>query len=295
MTHFSPLRYPGGKQILGSVLAKIITENALEGSVYAESYAGGAGAALSLLYWEYVSKLYLNDADPCIYAVWRSVLDHTEDFCKRVRDIALSIDEWKRQKSIYANHADHNTLDVGFATFYLNRTNRSGIIKNGGPIGGYDQTGPWKIDARFGRKALIERIERIALYRERIAFTAFDAISFCKSLPPSPKLFFYLDPPYYVKGSELYLNHYKDSDHKELAAFLKARSSMNWVMTYDRVAEIEKLYKGFRRTRFSLSYSATKRKTGKELLIFSKSLRVPERWQKRLPKSAIHLGRMTRP
>jgi DNA adenine methylase len=106
-------------------------------------------------------------------------------------------------------------------------------------------------------------------------------------------LFLYLDPPYYVKGSELYLNHYKDSDHRELASFLKARSTMNWVMTYDRVAEIEKLYKSFRRIHFSLSYSATKRKTGKELLVFSKSIRVPESWQKRLPKSAIHLGRMT--
>jgi DNA adenine methylase len=278
--------------MLGSVLARIITENRLEGSVYGEPYAGGAGASLSLLYWEYVSKLYLNDADPCIYAVWRSILDHTEEFCKRIGDVPLSIDEWKKQKTIYTNYGQNSTLDVGFATFYLNRTNRSGIIKNGGPIGGYDQSGPWKIDARFSRTGLIERIQRIALYRERIAFTAFDAISFCKSLPSLPKLFLYLDPPYYVKGSELYLNHYKDSDHRELAAFLKARSGMNWVLTYDRVPEIEKLYKGFPRIRFSLSYSATKRKIGRELLILSKSVRVPKPWRKRLPKSAIRLGRV---
>jgi DNA adenine methylase len=165
MTTFSPLRYPGGKQILGSVLARIITENRLEGSIYAELYAGGAGAALSLLYWEYVSKLYLNDADPCIYAVWRSILDHTDEFCKRIRDVALTTDEWKKQKAIYTNYAENSILDIGFATFYLNRTNRSGIIKNGGPIGGYDQSGPWKIDARFSRPGLIERVERIALYR----------------------------------------------------------------------------------------------------------------------------------
>jgi DNA adenine methylase len=122
-------------------------------------------------------------------------------------------------------------------------------------------------------------------------FTGFDAIKFCKTLPASPKLFVYLDPPYYLKGSELYLNHYDDHDHKKLASFLKKRSTMKWVMTYDRVDQIAKLYKGYRQIRFSLSYSATQRKRGKELLIVSKGLRIPKQWRERLPKSAIHLGR----
>ncbi len=292
MTAFSPLRYPGGKQMLASVLARLITENCLEGGTYAEPYAGGCGAALALLYWGYVGRLFLNDADPCIYAVWRTILDHTEDFCKRIRDVPLSTDEWKKQKAIYSNHTDNSTIDVGFATFYLNRTNRSGIIKNGGPIGGHDQCGSWKIDARFNRIGLIERVERIALYRERILFTGFDAIDFVKTLLPVAKLFVYLDPPYYMKGSELYLNHYSDSDHGKLAAFIKARSTPKWVMTYDRVAQIERLYKGFRKVPFTLSYSATQRKAGNELLILSKGLRLPKEWRARLPKSAIHIGRV---
>lgn len=278
--------------MLANVLSRLITENCLEGGTYAEPYAGGGGAALALLYWGYVGKLLLNDADPCIYAVWRSILDSTEEFCKRIRDIPLSIAEWKKQKAIYSKHADNSTLDVGFATFYLNRTNRSGIIKNGGPIGGYDQSGPWKIDARFNRLGLIERIERIALYRERIAFTGLDAIKFVKSLPPGAKQFVYLDPPYYVKGGELYLNHYCDSDHSKLAVFLKARKAMKWVMTYDRVPQIERLYKNLRRVPFTLSYSATQRKAGKEVLIVSKGLRLPKDWRARLPKSAIHIGRV---
>lgn len=291
MTSFSPLRYPGGKQMLASVLGRLITENALEGGTYAEPYAGGSGAALALLYWGYVGKLLLNDADPCIYAVWRSILDSTEEFCKRVRDTPLSIAAWKKQKAIYTNRANNSQLDVGFATFYLNRTNRSGIIKNGGPIGGYDQSGPWKINARFNRVGLIERIERIALYRERISFTGLDAIKFVKGLPPTTKLFVYLDPPYYVKGSELYLNHYCDADHAKLAVFIKARKTLKWAMTYDRVTPIERLYKGLRRVSFTLSYSATERKVGKELLILPRALHLPKEWRARLPKSAIHMGR----
>ena len=125
MTAFSPLRYPGGKQMLASMLARIIAENSLEGGIYAEPYAGGCGAALALLYWGYVGKLHLNDADPCISAVWKSILDHTDNFCKRIRDIPLSTDEWINQKNIYARYKQHSVLDVGFATFYLNRTNRS--------------------------------------------------------------------------------------------------------------------------------------------------------------------------
>jgi hypothetical protein len=35
---------------------------------------------------------------------------------------------------------EHDDLEVGFATFFLNRTNRSGIL-NGGIIGGRDQVG----------------------------------------------------------------------------------------------------------------------------------------------------------
>ena len=55
----SPLRYPGGKQILARVLAHLIQINGREGGIYAEPYAGGAGAALSLLFGEHVERLML--------------------------------------------------------------------------------------------------------------------------------------------------------------------------------------------------------------------------------------------
>lgn len=293
MISFSPLRYPGGKQTLANILACLIRENNLEGGAYAEPYAGGCGAALALLYWEYVKTLLLNDADPCIHALWKSILEHTNDFCKRIRDVPLSTEEWKKQKAIYARRTEHSTLDVGFATFYLNRTNRSGIIKNGGPIGGYDQSGPWKIDARFNRTGLIQRVERIALYRERVIFTGKDAIEFIKDLPRVSKMFVYLDPPYYAKGSELYLNHYDDKAHTELASFITKQSSLQWAMTYDRAARIKKLYKGFRQVPFTFSYSATGRSTGKELLIASGRLKLPDSWKRRLPRNLITMARVT--
>ncbi len=286
----SPLRYPGGKQLLSRVLARIVAANSLEGGVYAEPYAGGAGAALSLLFSEHVNRLILNDADPCIYAMWTCILDYTEQFNRLVRDTPLSTKEWRKQKSIYARHAAHEPLAVGFATFYLNRTNRSGIIKNAGPIGGFDQTGRWKIDARFNRGQLVQRIERIALYKGRISFQNLDAIDFIKAIESIPRLFVYLDPPYFVKGRELYLNHYAPDDHRALARFIKERSGLLWVMSYDRTADTVRMYRTFRQVQFSLSYSATIRRKGREILILARGLRFPREWCRALPAAVLSSG-----
>ena len=54
ITH-SPLRYPGGKSILSPLLGNFIEINNLLDGIYIEPYAGGAGAALKLLFSEYVT------------------------------------------------------------------------------------------------------------------------------------------------------------------------------------------------------------------------------------------------
>lgn len=290
MTSLSPLRYPGGKQVLSQVLARLIASNDLEDGIYAEPYAGGAGAALALLFSEHVSKLLLNDADPCIFALWDSILNQTEDFIRLVSDTQVTVEEWRKQKAIYTTSGGSSTLEVGFATFFLNRTNRSGIIKNAGPIGGYDQTGTWKVDARFSRKELAKRIERIALYKKRISFHNLDAIDFIKDIKNVPRLFVYFDPPYFVKGRELYLNHYAPEDHRQLATFMKECNDFKWVMSYDKTLDIERLYRTFRQVRFQLSYSATVRRVGEEVLILGKGLKFPREWRETLPRTALQRG-----
>src|SRR4051812_43067190 len=122
VTACSPLRYPGGKQILADLLGALITENSLEGTLYAEPYAGGGGAALKLLFDERVSQILLNDKDRSIYACWKSVLNETNEFVRLVRTARLNIQEWRRQKHIYQHPTEHSMLELGFATFYLNRT-----------------------------------------------------------------------------------------------------------------------------------------------------------------------------
>ncbi len=287
MNPVSPLRYPGGKQLLSKVLACLIESNGVEGGTYAEPYAGGAGAALALLFAEHVSRLMLNDADQCVYAMWRSILNDTEAFIKLLSDAPLTIEEWKRQKGIYRAPGSFSQLDLGFSAFYLNRTNRSGIIKNAGPIGGFDQSGPWKIDARYNRQELSRRIERIATYRSRISFQNLDALNFMNQIRDTKRLFVYLDPPYYVKGRELYLNHYDDKDHRLVATFMKQNHPFFWVMSYDTAPEIQRLYSRFRQVGFCLSYSASSRRDGHEVLVLGKGLKFPREWHKSLPTRVL--------
>jgi len=290
----SPLRYPGGKQVLSRVLARLIRLNGAAGGTYIEPYAGGGGAALSLLMGEYVDRILINDADPRICAFWVAAIERTDEFIELIRTTAITVAEWRRQRDVYQRLRRHSMLRVGFATFYLNRCNRSGIIANGGPIGGLKQEGRWKIDARFNRQTLEERIRRLAMYRERISVTNLDAVEFLAChvtrIPPRERPFVYLDPPYYKKAEDLYMSHYKPGDHAALAEYVRGELPHPWVMSYDDAPEIRRLYKDLRRVAFRVDYTARARRIGSEILILKPDLSFPSAWRRRIPPSEMGSG-----
>jgi DNA adenine methylase len=279
--NISPLRYPGGKTVLSSFLSKLFIENGLQGGIYAEPYAGGAGVALNLLLSEVVEEVLINDADYCIYSFWKTILQNKRHFLKLVDKTPVSIREWEKQKKIYLNFRKHSPINVGFATFFLNRCNHSGILLKAGPIGGRDQKGTWKIDARFNKEELKSRIERISLYSERIQVFNLDALDFLKKVVSRnqkvSKTLVYLDPPYYVKGADLYLNHYQYDDHKKVKEYLEKKRRFKWILSYDNVKPIRKLYKDMNQLSFNVVYTANSPKVGNELLIYNNSLKIPEK------------------
>jgi DNA adenine methylase len=275
--HFTPLRYPGGKGKLAAYVKQIIIANRLSDGEYVEPYAGGAAIALELLFQKYVSQIRINDVSHHVYSFWKSVLNDTEELCRLVKNTRLSVASWDRQKRIFANPADHDYVRVGFATFFLNRTNRSGIL-NGGVIGGRDQSGPWKIDARYNANELIFRIESIAKMRNRIKLSHSDALAFLKfGLPKWPmQTLIYLDPPYYAQGTHLYYEYYNAEDHADVARFIaKKMGSRFWMVSYDNTPAIRELYRGFRSVVYNVGYTAREMRTGKEVMFFSPKLSVP--------------------
>ena len=273
----TPLRYPGGKARLGPFFGELVSANGLQDGTYIEPYAGGAGVAIYLLLDEFVGSVHINDIDEAVYSFWRAILDNTEEFCALVKKIPITTQEWNRQKAIVSTPVKSaGMLAKGFAMFYLNRTNRSGIL-NAGMIGGRKQAGEWRIDARFNRDELIKRIRKISRYRSRINVSNEDALFFLRRITPTLQAnsLLYLDPPYYVKGQHLYANFYRREDHKDIAQFI-SKVNLPWVLSYDDHSAIRSFYSGFRRSQYSLNYSARERRNGSEVMFFSDGIVVPK-------------------
>ena len=276
LLYFTPLRYPGGKAKLASYVKAILKDNRLLDGEYAEPYAGGAAIALELLFHEYVSRIHINDVSKHVHSFWKSVLEHTEELCRLVLKTPLNVAAWDKQKFILDHPSEHDTIELGFATFYLNRTNRSGIL-NGGIIGGRGQSGPWKIDARYNGKELVNRIEAIAKIRNRIRLTRYDAFKFLtQGLKKWPtETLIYLDPPYYVKGRDLYYDFYEHADHERVAQLITSVRKQRWIVSYDNVPQIRALYEGARHIVYDIGYSARSASQGSEVMFFCNSLSAP--------------------
>lgn len=261
----SPLRYPGGKTAYAPMLRQIIKDNKLQKCNYIEPFAGGGGAAISLLLSGDVGKIWLNDLDYSIFAFWKAILKHTDEFIAMIRSKRISMNEWKRQREVHRS-GETNVLARGFASFYLNRCNRAGILW-ANPVGGLNQSGDYKLNARFQKKALIEKIRIIADRKELITVSNYDAVTLLRHhLPKTTNTLVYFDPPYYQKGGLLYLNHYTPEDHSRLSKAIQA-CKLPWLLSYDDKPEIMKLYSGVNMYRRGLRYSIATPSIGSELII----------------------------
>ena len=274
---YSPLRYPGGKGKLAPFMKVLIEKTGHKGGTYIEPFAGGAGIALDLLENDIVSQIVINDLDKGIYSFWRAILSETDRFVEAVHEVPLSVEEWKKQREILLRADNKYSFELGFSTFYLNRTNRSGII-NGGMIGGLEQNGVWKLDARFNKDNLINRILKIAKKKECIHLYNKDVASLIKNyLPKYEKdAFVYFDPPYFKKGKQLYLNFFNEQDHVRIEKMIRESVNCDWVITYDDVPEIANIYVNHELRRFDLNYSVAQKRKASEIIIFSNGDVIPD-------------------
>ena len=272
----SPLRYPGGKSSLLKAVSSILRSNQLDRGHYVEPFAGGAGLALSLLFKGNVGELHLNDVDPAIAAFWRTVLEDADVLIEMMHATPVTIEQRQVQREKYLTHECSQT-ELAFATLFLNRVNRSGIIRTGGVIGGLAQTGNYLIDCRFNKADLESRIRRIARYKSRIHFSSLDANAFLIDIEGTlPKRsLIYADPPYFQKGAELYTSSFRPADHGKFRDTLTAIETP-WILTYDNVPEIRSLYEDLPQQAFDLFYSAQTKRMGSELLVSHAEIVVPK-------------------
>ena len=275
----SPLRYPGGKAALAPLLTEIITLNDISNCIYFEPFAGGAGAALRLLRQGAVSHAHINDLDPCIAAFWRAVLEEPSRFSDAIMSVKLDVDEWQRQRDIYLRKDLSKLFELGFSTFFLNRCNRSGLLFGAAPIGGYQQTGRWKIDARFNREGLADRVIELGQRAEQIHVSNMDACQFlAEELPRGNRrnqVFAYLDPPYWDKGRRLYFSSYSPKDHRALAQYIQRQKRLKWVMSYDDARSVRTMYDSHSIRKLPVRYNLQRARNAHELLIAPAHVRLP--------------------
>ncbi|MFC3117350.1 DNA adenine methylase [Cellvibrio fontiphilus] len=272
---YSPLRYPGGKASFAPFIAGVMEANGLSKGHYLEPYAGGAGVALELLFHGHAAHIHINDIDPAVHAFWVSVVSHSEELLELLNATPINMDEWFKWRCVLREEISATIVEKGFAALFMNRTNRSGILK-AGVIGGKSQAGVYKLNARFDKDKISERILKIAERAENITVYCEDSLELlrrCEEFLPDRSLI-YLDPPYYVKGKGLYRNYYKHDDHLMIAETLK-NYKFPWVVSYDNAEEICEMYQLSKSLTYGLNYTAQRRYVGNEIMFFSHNLIVP--------------------
>lgn len=265
---FSPLRYPGGKNKTYNYVKYLVVQNNIRS--YIEPFAGGSAVALRLLINGDVEHIIINDYDRGIYSLWNTIINNHLELIDLIKETPINMEQWHLQKEIQALKDTIDELSLAFSTLFLNRTNRSGIIK-AGVIGGKKQNGTYKMDCRFNKETIIDRINLIASFSDRIIVCNDDAIDLIedKIIHTNDSLTFF-DPPYYEKGPELYTNFYTHEDHVKLADTIKNKMrNQHWILTYDIAKEIEKLYKDYEKEKYYLNYSIATPTKGQEFIFFS--------------------------
>lgn len=274
----SPLRYPGGKTQLYNFVLNVIEANAIQDTTYIEPYAGGFGVGIELLINNQVSNVVINDYDKSIYSIWYSILYNKDKLIQLIRNTPITIDSWHEQKAIHKKYKNYrNSLENGFSTLFLNRTNRSGII-SAGPIGGQKQNGKYKLNCRFNKEKIIDKIITISEYGDRISLYQKDAVKFVdviKNEYSSKNTFCFFDPPYYVQGKNLYTNFYKHKDHQNLAYKICELNDYYWIITYDKSPQIQDIYKDFNnKFYYELRYSAQRKRKATEYIFASQNTKL---------------------
>ncbi len=266
----TPLRYPGGKTWLLDYVKEFLKFHRLEPIALVEPYAGSASISIGLLRVGLVQEAFISEKDPLIVAFWNAVLENNDELIEYVSTLEISMDTWFSSKKYlsYDSAEKYSTIELAGAFLFFNRTNYSGIIK-GGPLGGKRQESSYKLDCRFNRKRIMEKIRNLQGLEGRLHVSESDGIDFMEKMAMNgpEEMIFYIDPPYYGAGKNLYRYYFTDKEHEELSAFLTTLE-LPWLLSYDDAEFIKALYK--KKTKFPVYtdyQSGYLKKDVKELLI----------------------------
>lgn len=279
----SPLRYPGSKRRLAPYIAKALELNEVFPSLFIEPFVGGASVSLQLMQRNLVDKVLLMDVDPWIASFWRVVFFDTDWLTDQILTVEVTLDKWHELKGVTPKDDRERAINC----LFFNRTNFSGILREDvGPVGGKEQRSEYKIDCRFPKKTLIDRIKQISLLKDKVLdiwdCSWDEGLRRVKSEQHAGRIirnrvFYYLDPPFFKKAKSLYRFYFQSEDHQALRDSILCLED-KWILSYDSADEVDVLYgnaiktrtNGARKDHVELFYSlavVSERKKGKEVVI----------------------------
>ena len=270
MRYQSPLRYPGAKSGLTSVIMDIVgAAGRVLGRprLFVEPFAGGASTALRLAGAGYAERILLADADPLVARFWQVAAADTDWLIDRMHDEPVTLDRWDYWRAWTPRRADDREIAV--KCLFLNRTTFSGILHGrAGPLGGRAQNGRYDIGCRFNKEAIERRLRFVGdLYRANRLVdvwckdwekTLGDVAEYYPQLLPD-RVIAYLDPPYLRKSPKLYGKSFDPAggyapksgapastcgwssdgwQHLRLAEYLRRRATHRWILSYDNQSEL---------------------------------------------------------
>lgn len=263
MRYQSPLRYPGAKSGLATVITDLVgraTTKLGTPELFVEPFAGGASTALRLAGLGAVKRVLLADADPLVTRFWQVAAADTDWLIDRMWAEPVTLDRWNYWRTW--TPARQHDRDIAVKCLFLNRTTFSGILHGrAGPIGGRKQESMYKIDCRFNKEGLESRLRFIGdLYRSNRLVdvwcrdwkeTLGEVPERYPSLVPN-RVIAYLDPPYMEKSQKLYRRSFDPFGgfaepktpleahswltglgHYMLAGYLRQKVQVRWILSYD--------------------------------------------------------------
>ena len=226
----SPFPWVGGKRLLRNHIISLIPEH----RCFIEAFAGGAW-----VYWgKEPSKVeVINDINGDLVNLYKQIQDNPTEFYDRLWWLLNSRDEYYRLlKLLKTNPKDITDLERAVYYFFVIKCAFGGRFGSG-----------YAFSRRVPPRTAVQHDTIMAL-SERLTHTYIENLSFERLIKnyDSEESFFYCDPPYVVAdGTEYYQFVFTEEMHVKLRDQL-AGIQGKFLLSYDDVPMIRKLYKGFK-------------------------------------------------
>jgi DNA adenine methylase len=230
------IRYPGSKDKHLRFLESYFPSFNYEKGI-CEPFAGTASVTFYMLQGKFVDYYHINDFDSGIAALWNTVKTQPEDLKQKIKSYKPNVKDFYKFK----NEEADNDFDKAFQKIVIHQISFSGLgMMAGGPLGGREQKGAYNVLSRWRPEKISANIEKCSnLLNSADGKITNESWETVLTEANDNGRFIYLDPPYYERGANLYIAG--DIDHAAMAEELQSKD--NWLLSYNDLPEIRKLYK----------------------------------------------------